>query len=828
MVMENCLKINNMNWYKISQSWYTVEVAKTTKDSKILTDILRKGKNDFVSCSVARNPNCPPEALTEILRRGEDDLISECAAQNPNTPPEILVEVLRRGKNDFVSCSVARNPNTPPKALAEVLRRGNNDLVSYYAASNPNTPSEALAEVLRRGKNDNVSCSAARNPNAPPKALIDWMRATGKIGKEDPKKHIIEYDNKEEEIDEDLEKLRKLISNNKNWYKIAQEKDISLLTKEELLQYEFPNSGSGHSLTPKRIFEMKKNRENETLADLASYPDQWRFYEVLGKGWEGHFGQEVVPSLHLIDKIKNGQEITVYRASKEGGILPGAYVTESKEYAVFHGDTVLGGDYRIYQINVYPDELMVYGDPHEFIYMPRNIDVAHERLNKNAQLNGEWWIINGSALYADGNVGMMNHEAYVIDHIKRKYAYDEFDKGEYIDWDKFKLELAREKLAEEYGSDLAENLIEKKDPMIKDIYLKKLKEMGMTDEEYALAEGIGDAREYGMKELGWKRVKSNNIQTETLTHQDLKEIADGLWNAYDEQCENQKFNIEVNANSEIYSDVPYVLIADGSPTQLRTFSIKYAQVSSSNIYCENDVIQKREDLAPSMLRKKKKRKQPKETKEKMQDPFPRIMPYAQTRSWYKKAQQYGFDDRDTEGFENVLYQIDSERINLLQEYYKKKKQKMENLMMNWQVIPFDRLKKIWQDYVKYGVVRDKQGLDNIIEQILKNLIRLQAATDLAGHSQFDTKTWAKEIGLRHPHNKNINFYYKFLETPYGTPISDFGLSKLWKIAEQFFNPNSYEQKLLLVDQFLNIIHPRGDLAALFIEGGSESLSELSE
>jgi hypothetical protein len=32
---------------------------------------------------------------------------------------------------------------------------------------------------------------------------------------------------------------------------------------------------------------------------------------------------------------------------------------------------------------------------------------------------------------------------------------------------------------------------------------------------------------------------------------------------------------------------------------------------------------------------------------------------------------------------------------------------------------------------------------------------------------------------------------------------------------------------VLVDRMLNVVHQRGDLAALFIEGGSASLSELS-
>ena len=159
-----------MRIIKIAQPLYTEEVAKTTTDPKILNDILRRGKDDNVSYSAAQNPNCPPEALAEVLKRGKDDDVSQSAAQNPNCPPEVLAEVLRRNKDDFVS---------------------------YYAA---------------------------KNPNCPPEAKIKWMRATGKIEREDPSKgHIVEYDTKEEVVDEDLEKLKKLISKNNNWYKIAQD-----------------------------------------------------------------------------------------------------------------------------------------------------------------------------------------------------------------------------------------------------------------------------------------------------------------------------------------------------------------------------------------------------------------------------------------------------------------------------------------------------------------------------------------------------------------------------------------------------------------------------
>jgi hypothetical protein len=66
--------------------------------------------------------------------------------------------------------------------------------------------------ILEREKNDKVSYFASKNPNCPSDVTIKWMRDTGQIGKEDPKKHIIEYIDNEEKIDEDLEILKKMVN----------------------------------------------------------------------------------------------------------------------------------------------------------------------------------------------------------------------------------------------------------------------------------------------------------------------------------------------------------------------------------------------------------------------------------------------------------------------------------------------------------------------------------------------------------------------------------------------------------------------------------------
>ena len=81
--------------------------------------------------------------------------------------------------------------------------------ITVEMVRNPKCPQEVLAEVLRRGKNDEVSRYAAENPNCPAQVAIKWRMATGKIQKEDPAIHDIDYGEKQQE-DEDLKKLKEM------------------------------------------------------------------------------------------------------------------------------------------------------------------------------------------------------------------------------------------------------------------------------------------------------------------------------------------------------------------------------------------------------------------------------------------------------------------------------------------------------------------------------------------------------------------------------------------------------------------------------------------
>jgi hypothetical protein len=65
----------------------------------------------------------------------------------------------------------------------------------------------------------------------------------------------------------------------------------------------------------------------------------------------------------------------------------------------------------------------------------------------------------------------------------------------------------------------------------------------------------------------------------------------------------------------------------------------------------------------------------------------------------------------------------------------------------WSVIPFPRLKKVWEDYMTYGSVRDTRGLEMIEEIVMNNIMKINIFTNLAGHTQWgDEEAFEENIG----------------------------------------------------------------------------------
>ena len=196
---------------------------------------------------------------------------------------------------------------------------------------------------------------------------------------------------------------------------------------------------------------------------------------------------------------------------------------------------------------------------------------ANSKNIKTAYLDGEWWIINGSALFADGDVGDFNHEAYSI-----QYAQDILMDGQ-EDWESWKhskaLDLVEE-IKDNYDEDRYYEMKSEAESDPESFILNHLEEAGIDADTFFVANGnSNDPRTWSMKTLGWKRLAGNSITTWTLSSADLESIKSGIWDAYGESdsLDKEKFDIEVASNNRMYWGVPINKIESGDLSQLKDY-----------------------------------------------------------------------------------------------------------------------------------------------------------------------------------------------------------------------------------------------------------------
>lgn len=209
------------------------------------------------------------------------------------------------------------------------------------------------------------------------------------------------------------------------------------------------------------------------------------------------------------------------------------------------------------------------------------------QLIKMAQIQGEYWIDQfGNAHYADGDVGDINHEGYVLRHIVETYLdlneFDDPSSSEFIesyiqqDWASIVEHMIRiEGFIPEEERQLALHNMNNGSPInngetffeiaVNNTVLSDiLKINGASGKEADVASGHGDAVLYAKENWGWKRLAGQNVETYTLSRGDLKKISDGLYEAYGESALIASFNIFVHANNKWFQDIPYSMIESGS------------------------------------------------------------------------------------------------------------------------------------------------------------------------------------------------------------------------------------------------------------------------
>lgn len=208
-----------------------------------------------------------------------------------------------------------------------------------------------------------------------------------------------------------------------------------------------------------------------------------------------------------------------------------------------------------------------------------------KKILKESVLRGEWWIEDGHATFADGDVGDMNHEAHVINRL-RLGIYDELgvDINGHDDFVPDPAEL-KDKIFDEIGDELTPEELElwNEDEIYRVIisYIKRNSNQDITNILHYMRghndKGQSlDVREYALIHWKWQRVKGNVVQTQTLTSDDLKNIVNGLYDAYGEELEEgHTFNIEVMATRSWYQEVPMSALETLNPSKLNEYRSRY-------------------------------------------------------------------------------------------------------------------------------------------------------------------------------------------------------------------------------------------------------------
>ncbi len=177
------------------------------------------------------------------------------------------------------------------------------------------------------------------------------------------------------------------------------------------------------------------------------------------------------------------------------------------------------------------------------------------------------------------------------------------------------------------------------------------------------------------------------------------------------------------------------------------------------------------------------------------------------------------------------------------DYYRVKEQ-MENEWnsgqkhQSWRLVPANLLKLTWLTFAKYGRVNEK-ALDKIWEIVSENVIKISINSDIRDGRDMDIfgKDEYDEIT-----EEEWNRFFNFISDRSGPKKYGRGgdmnvedgharysdsASGLFKLAEKAEQAETPEEKLVAVDRILNFVHGIGDMAVWFVEGGWQTLEDLS-
>ena len=192
----------------------------------------------------------------------------------------------------------------------------------------------------------------------------------------------------------------------------------------------------------------------------------------------------------------------------------------------------------------------------------------------NEGLRGEFWLSNGTAEQADGDIGDMDHENFAV-QAARSDIVDKLELNintDYYNWD----EICSEIINNNPNLDSIIRQLRPGNTTIETASKKLSDYYGISQKTWEVAANCGeDPRIWAARELGWVRLADNNLQMVGVSTSKLIEIADGLFDAYGDDVLDKTFDIEViykdSNQSRMYYDVPFSTIESGNLSELRQY-----------------------------------------------------------------------------------------------------------------------------------------------------------------------------------------------------------------------------------------------------------------
>ena len=192
-------------------------------------------------------------------------------------------------------------------------------------------------------------------------------------------------------------------------------------------------------------------------------------------------------------------------------------------------------------------------------------------------ITGEYWIIDGSPNFADGDVSDTNHEGYALDHLRRQILDAVgIDIDDCYDWEA-EIQNIPEALCETLGLDPDALEFPAAERDVHDELVRRAAELQLDPEDITQAfyYGIMDVRDYMGKKHGWIVVHGNRIGCWFLTRDTLKQIAEGVDELLGEEgSEDEDDDVELMIHVASTCKDYEVLLSELKAEDFSTFALK--------------------------------------------------------------------------------------------------------------------------------------------------------------------------------------------------------------------------------------------------------------